>query len=324
MALPIPTSKPSQTLVGRRNLVTITPDGGSPISIHAVSMQFECTRETLDREAPTNEADSILFVDRRIPTRRADAVIITLDEWNEDLIALATGDSHVCTFLAQAVDPGAETGYLSMRFSKANGDAVAGLCHIEGDTTLDREQLSTYQLRLTATEDAVYKPEFEVANVTGDGEIELIATFASGAIYADDDNQTAPLVSEVGLSIDAESAGNRVRLFGDFDRITALELALVSATVSELKINLTQLQSCAAFVGIEQVTELEVSPIANAALSFIDLPDSPMTAANINKLFRQLPDRSATTQGDIVLSGAANIGSADTSIATAKNWDVIT
>lgn len=287
-------------------------------------MQFECTRETLDREAPTNEADSILFVDRRIPTRRADAVIITLDEWNEDLIALATGDDHVCTFLAQAVDPGAETGYLSMRFSKANGDAVAGLCHIEGETSLDREQLSTYQLRLTATEEAVYKPEFEVANVIGDGGIDLIATFASGAIYLDDDDQTEPLETEVSIEIDAAASGNKVRLFGDYDRITALELGLVNVIVSGLKINLTQLQSCEAFIGIALVTELEVSPIANAALSFIDLPDSPMTAANINKLFRQLPDRSATTQGDIVLSGAANIGSADTSIATVKNWDVIT
>lgn len=324
MALPIPTSKPSQTLVGRRNLVTITPSGGAPISIHAVSMQFECTRETLDREAPTNEADSILFVDRRIHTRRADAVIITLDEWNEDLIALATGDDHVCTFLAQAVDPGAETGYLSMRFSKADGDAVAGVCKLEGDTTLDREQLATYQLRLTATEEAKYYTECELANVVGDGELEIVTTFASGDIYLDDDDQTTQLTTAVSEEILASVMGNRVRLFGDVDRITEIEIYKNSDDIDGLRVNLTQFPLCEVFVGIEEVTEIELSPIVNTALDSINLVGTVMSAANLNKMFEQLPDRSATTQGALDLTGAVNLGDATTSIATAKNWDVIT
>lgn len=323
MALPIPTSKPSQTLVGRRNLVTITPTGGSAISRPVVSMQFESTREWIEREAPTDEEDSILFIDRRIPTRRTDSVVITLDEWDEDLIALATGSDNTCTFLAQAVDPSRSTGYLSLRFSKADGDAVAGTCKLEGDTTLDREQLATYQLRLTATEEAKYYTECEIANVVGDGELDIAFTFASGDIYLDDDDQTTKLTAS-SEQVLASVMGNRVRLFGDIDRITEIEINKNSDDIDGLRVNLTQFPLCEVFVGIEEVTEIELSPIVNTALDSINLVGTVMSAANLNKMFEQLPDRSATTQGALDLTGAVNIGDATTSIATAKNWDVIT
>lgn len=59
-------------------------------------------------------------------------------------------------------------------------------------------------------------------------------------------------------------------------------------------------------------------------LAEISLAGQPLlSTSTINEIFAALPDRTGKTAGTITVTGCTNLGSMDTSIATALNWDVV-
>lgn len=155
MALPTPTTAASKTVFGRRNLVTITPSGGSATTYLVKKVSHSPNIEKIERRSPSSDG-KILRVNRTVLKSRKDEIKITLDEFHSDLINLLLNNTTgQCTAVVYIVDPddAANTPSYSI-VKKTTGGAFTAVATLDGEINFDQEgEGAEISFMLTATED---------------------------------------------------------------------------------------------------------------------------------------------------------------------------
>lgn len=329
MPLPTVKSQPALTIVGRRLIARITPDGGAAQTHLCRKIGMKPLRgDYIERLAPTANPDSILMVDRRVPKVKKDTFTLHLDEWNQALLDLLNSNGGKAKLLVQVVDPGSETGYSSLRACGAD-DYLDFDCLVEdeGDQELTMEAVAKYGLKLQATEEVVYEPEamlldFETTNA--DGIIEVAMEYPSGLAplgYVEANGTLITLNDAVATSFEVDTAPARVRVFRNLQGVTDIILTS-SQYVSRASAWVGRFPKLTNFQTNVPITGLLADPQVNRNLATVNVAGSQLTAAALDALYRSLPDRTGLAAGAITVTGNPGTGADTPAIATAKNWTV--
>lgn len=103
-------------------------------------------------------------------------------------------------------------------------------------------------------------------------------------------------------------------------KITTIVLETFTALTTLIITNNTTLTEL--YANLTLITSLDVS--TNTALSYLNVSSAPLDATALNDIMTDLQDRTSTTAGTFEMIGCTGTATATTSIATAKNWTVIT
>jgi hypothetical protein len=334
MSTPAAISQPDLTLIGRKNILTVTPNGGSAAHYIVRQLQFQPTRGSfIERKVPG--ADGLLYIDRVVPKERKDALVATFDEYPEVLINLLQASSGLCTIAPYAVDPGYEGIFgNSMLFLRPTSDLsnpITAMAELDGDFTFEMEadKMSQYAIKFTLTEPVEYLPCKRLFHVIGDvdGSFEfsysaagtgtVCKQFRGGVVAATAEGDT------IALSVD--DATDDCWIISNAGLLQTITVG-DPANLLALNINLTGLPALSAITVITTtaiaITTLLAGP-SNKLLATVDISGATITAAAMRQFCNSLPDRTGATAGSLNLENTGGgFTSADYAVAVAKNWTI--
>ena len=156
MPLPTVTNDPLNTVLGQKNYITITPQGGTAVSFLSEKLSVSPSNETVRREVLFS--DGLIRADRIVPTKRKDVLKFETSEIKKVISLLGgLGGFKQGTAEIWCVDPQDAAGKCSIHYP-----SFKCLVTAEGDTSLSSTEFGKTTISLEATEALAPTTDFTI------------------------------------------------------------------------------------------------------------------------------------------------------------------
>lgn len=157
MPLPTVINDPLNTILGQKNYITFTPDGGTAVSFLSEKMTYSVSTETVRREKL--DTDGLIRADRIVPTKQKETVKFEATDVKKfaTLFGTSLGGFKQGTVEVWCVDPQDTSGKCSLHMA-----SFKCLMTLDGDVGISSTEFSKGSITFEAKEKITMSTDFTI------------------------------------------------------------------------------------------------------------------------------------------------------------------